>query len=372
MQTSQPHRQPSKAKRWFIRLLLLSLPLAWLVLDFGLVSCNDSSTSDISDDVSWVKSDKIIYENAAGKIYESRFNSKQRNLLTDHGFDYMSRFHASQNMRYIYYSGSMRGGKEDPPQDTFIYDTKLKQEIAIDNPHPRVDDTAFSPDSTMLARVFNIGIHESNFGFRRHGPYEIVINYLDQRKEVRYEIPGAFMTKQGYRITDLKWSPDSTAIFLSVIAPPNDKFIKFTLLTKEFKAIQGRYQLSTNDMKDYGPHFYENGQELKFFRPFCPQYLCDGQGAVQPGNSAKIDYLNRLAVIVGGHKKIIASGSYSFCYGNSIRIISWLENGSYLVFLRGGELLIYGVAENKIAKLSQIRGDFIWEDNENRSLQVFP
>jgi len=76
---------------------------------------------------------------------------------------------------------------------------------------------------------------------------------------------------------------------------------------------------------------------------------------------------NLLLTTPEGKKVLIDKGEYNQCEGVTIRVLSWLENGKYLIYQVHGTTYIFGVEENRKSILS-IGSEFGWDNNENRKV----
>jgi len=273
--------------------------------------CGKATSTQSVTDRSWIKSDKPIYLAREGKIYVSQFNSEKLTLLAGHGFDYMSGFQMSPDSKHLIWSGGFFKSVEK-----------------------------FS--------IMDIGTHE----------IESIPFPLDVKK------------LHDFRALELSWSPDGNDIYLGFIAWPTQAALKYNLVFRKFSTIDGYYKSSG----DFGFHYLEKGKELPVYRTPCLQWQCGGQGSFTPGETANIDSNHNLILKTPDGKTFnLDKGDSNRCEGETIRILSWLENGNYLIYTKSGSVYIYGIAEQKktiLFKISEVNF-FGWEEKQNRRPSLF-
>ncbi len=338
-------------------------------------ACGDAAKQQ-EDDRSWVKSEKIIYLGKDGKIFEAKFNSQKLILLADHGFEYISDFMLSPDTRFIYYNGKI----PNAGFVNYLYNTQSGADIKL--PDNIFDGTEFSPDSNYLLWSNGYELKRTGYGLRSNG-YELSFELLDSinAHTELFSFPSEVRKLDRPR-TDAKWGRDGENIYLSAYDRKNEDYYRFNLKSRKFTKISGRVQ-QFHDYKhpaNDGVHYIENGKEILIYKSPCLQSLCSGQGKAERGETAFIDKHNTLIVKTADGKVITIDHGTDHsqekpdqpiptCGGVSIRMLSWLENGRYLIYQLGETTYIYGIKEHRKAELFNRRDSYLqfgWEDKENR------
>lgn len=308
-------------------------------------------------DRSWIKSKKPIFLTKDGKIYKTLFNLNKLTLLADHKFNYISEFKLSPDTNYIYCSGHNKWGDFTE----CLYNLISGEDFELTTP-ARITKSEFSPDSKKII-LLNNNVKERQQNF--------AIMNLENKSVESIPYPIDFYSLNDFRSVEAKWSLDSRYIYLGAIAYPDGAYFKYDSESKQTTKIDGRYHPfhDYRDAEDAGIHFIEDQKELPFYRPLCLQWQCGNQGKAMSGVKAVIDKDYNLKIITSDGKEVIVDkGEYNQCEGITIRILSWLEDGKYLIYQHPHDVTyIYGVEENKISVLFDSGGiRFGWEDSENR------
>ena len=314
-------------------------------------------------DRSWVKSEKPLYLVKDNKIYKTGFNTNDLTLLADHAYIYISQFKLSPDSHYIYYNGHIGGGRFTQ----YLYDLTTNEDYRLTTPE-RITHSEFSPDSKKII-LLNNNVKERQENF-------IVMNLEDKSFEsVIYPID--IILLKDFRGVTARWSLDARYIYLGAISYPEGAYYKYDVESKQMIKIDGKYisHRDSQDYKDLGIHYIEEQKELQFYRQPCLQWSCGNQGKAMKGVNAKIDKDHRLKVTTPeGREIIVDKGEYDNCEGVTIRVLSWVENGKYLIYQHPYNITyIYGVEGNKKSVLfdSDAIRYFGWEENENRRFDIY-
>jgi hypothetical protein len=338
-------------------LLLIAAVLQFPVVLFppnAIAGCDDETREQALHDRSWIKSDKTIYVAEDGKIFERQFNGETMTQLADHGFGRISDFELSRDGRFILYSGSHAG-----VSDYYVYDTKTREDYRL--PTNGYASIRFSPDGERLAWVAGTTVEPAE-------TFEIM-NLMDHSL-ISVAYPEEARTLHDYRTTEPRWSLDGKEVYLATLAYPTGAYFRYNLQEKKISRIDGRFQPWNNDGRNegYGIHFIEEGKELPFHRPPCIQWQCVEGGTPMKGATAVVNSDYELIVKTpDGHEATVDQGEYNECEGVTIGILSWVENGRYLVYEVHQKAFVYGVLEKKKAALfdSPEIVPFGWADPEN-------
>lgn len=322
------------------------MPFAVLAAQ-AFAPCDKQGGPQAPLDKSWVKINRQIYFGRQGKIYQTRFNSNQLTVLTDHGFDYLSEVTLSPDVQYIAYRGY-----KNKQFSSYLYDLKRGQDyrLPIDyDPPVFLPTVEFSPDSKMLAWPA--------INPRGDSQQVVIMNLENHTSQVR-RYPLDVKSLVDYRMTTAKWSPDGKYLFFETIAFPVSAFYKYNVGTQEFVIISGK-----------DGRFIENGNDLPYYSLPCRRWSCAEQDKPMKGESATIDDHYRLIVkSVDGHEVTVDKGAVSACGIPTISFEAWLDNGKYLVYLLDGIAYIYGVHDHRKAVLFDASGSnvfFGWANTED-------
>jgi hypothetical protein len=346
--------------------------LVLIVLAFLLIAtsaqagCDDKAKLDAAHDRSWVKSDKVIIYKQDKKIYKMAFNASDASVVASPGFAYLeSDLALSADGRYAVY-----GGWQSATQyAAYAFDTTLNTEFKLPVNLPEqgrgrsTPKFSFSPDGKSIAWV-------EDAAFK--GAVDFTVMTLGTKATATVPFPAEAQKLQDYRATDIKWSADGSALYLGLVAYPMGAYFRYDIGASKLTKIDGAYLGYHGDPAKSGMHFYENGKEPALFGQTCLQWQCSGQGKAADGESVAIDKDDQLVLTTPDGKSVVVDkGSENQCEGVTIRALSWLEGGKYLVYALKGAVYIYGVDEGRKAILFDSLPQFAWGDTEKRTSSPF-
>ena len=315
------------------------------------------SVKELNHDRSWVKSEKPIFLATNGKIYKTWFNSNKYTLLADHNFAYINDFSLSPDTNFIYYEGL----NKKHGFTSYIYNTISGEDYKLPNLGP-ISRLEFSPDSKKV-----LWINENH----KEKQQNLAVVNLENLSLESIPYPVDPFSLGDFRFAEAKWSLDSQDIYLGMIAYSDAAYFKYDVKSKQMYKIDGRHHYF-HDYKgtpEQEIQFIENQNKMVYYKPPCLQWQCTNQGKAMVGANAVIDEDYNLKVTTpDGKEFVLDKGEYSQCAGVTIRIISWLENGKYLIYQDPNYITyIYGIKDNKKAVLFDPANMFYgWKDSENR------
>jgi len=306
-------------------------------------ACNDEPIIT-APDRSWVQSDVTIYGVLqTGQLFKTSFNSNKVLILTDHHFNGDLDVHVSQDKRYVLYNGSQR----DTKSPYYLYDIKLQKESVL--PEPKIGDffPTFSPESDMIL------LENLYRGKNELYLFDIATSNLEP---VPY--PDSIDVNAPHYING-KWSQDGQNLYIET-GITDAGYYDYKISTHSYTMIDGRY------IDGRGTEFIENGQVIETYDDGCTmQSNCSYPNLKSPSGkmTAKLGANHALVIDTGNsEKELVVNGSYSQCFGESIRLYSWLGNDQYLIYELDGIPYIYGVTEKRKSVLFDPRvvEDYFW------------
>ncbi len=201
-----------------------------------------------------------------------------------------------------------------------------------------INEFEFSPDSKK-AILINI-----------HGNYKLlnfVIMNLENKTFESVPYPKEVFTINDFRGIEAKWSLDARYVYLRLIAYPIGANFEYDITSKKMTKIGDQYQ-----------HY----EPLPLQWKYCLPNISMG------GANAVIDEAYNLNVTTPeGNTILVDKGEYDDCEGVTICLISWVEDGKYLIYSNPSHIkYIYGLEENKKAILFDSDVYYFgWENSED-------
>lgn len=360
--------------------------LAALILQpytFAL-ACGDTTSQQASDvsitDLSWIKSELTIYGLDEKGLYETRINSIQQKRLVKSDAAKKTSLMISPDGRYIFYSISDneiygKGIKY------YLFNTMTKSTREIKNLPPNfglgeLRFVGFSPDSKHIAWQNNGSFDD--FQNDRIRP-ELIIYSTATLKQKRLKFPAFFgRTGNAQNCFKSQWSVDSSAIYSNYMytkyncsLPEKDEhnliYFKANIISGSTAQVDGGYSFN-RDGRFFKNHYLEEGKEIQLSYPCSSRRNCGlkyGDHYVDGDSHAyfegQVDGDQNLFIRRGKEEPVkIETGHSSSCSGSDIRIVSWIENGKYLIYAYSGNSYIYGVEEKRRSLLPQLTGTYNW------------
>ena len=342
-----------------IRCLLGALLVGMGVPAMVQAACAGPDDLQSADCRNWIDSDQVLFAAHEGKLFRMHFNSIRNDVLVDQGFKSLT-FWLSADTRYIGYVGYTDAGFS-----AHVYDNADGSDHLLPVPDARLLRLEFSPDGRMLAWADSL---------RPDGRPTIAIMNLADRSIQSLRYPIDVHTLGDYRMTEVHWSLDSRQLLIGSVAYPQGDYYRLSLPSLAVAPIEGRFvpYSSSGKLSEAGMHFSHDGHDLTYYRQPCLQWQCSNQGQPAAGESVHIDKNHMMTVTTTqGGEQVAARGGCEQCGDGSVRVLSWLEQGQYLVYELRGATYLYGVAEGRTAKLFDPGWQFGWRDDENRA-PAFP
>lgn len=280
-------------------------------------------------DRSWVQNGVTIYGILrTGELFKTSFNSNKIIILTDHHFSGGTDIHVSPNRRYILYNG-WQGDTHSP---YYLYDIKVQKETALPEAEKGGFFPTFSPQSDRILLEDLYRGENELFLFEIATSHMVLVPYPDS---IGVNAP---------RYIKGEWSQDGQHLFV-LTGINDDGYYNYNLSTHRYAKIDGRYT------EHNGPEFIENGHVIETYHEKCTiQSTCFYWDLKSTSEKmlAKLGTDHSLVIDAGnGKTMLVEEGSYSQCFGESIRLQSWLGNDQFLIYEMHGVPYIYGITDRK-------------------------
>jgi dipeptidyl aminopeptidase/acylaminoacyl peptidase len=299
--------------------------------------CGAPRLFEPSTDLSWVRARTPIYRlTSAGEFAVGGFDGRKwkplySNLQTDDWPEVMK----SPGGRWIVH---VTGSIEKNREELWLFDVRTQTQRRIATvPLYHVSAPEFSPSGDTLAYYVSYDSRSTQDG---DTGLHIIDSASGAASYPRYPEQSRIAAQEGHGF--ISWSADGRSILLHWVGHTPSGFVRefhrFDVGDRKFRKIDGVY-----DQRKTGERFIENGRDIA-------QHLNDESKTMRwfgkldsPSRRlhAHIDEQHRLVVRDdAGQERIVDSGTYDQCEGETIGIVDWVDDDRYLVYRISGEHFI--------------------------------
>jgi dipeptidyl aminopeptidase/acylaminoacyl peptidase len=320
--------------------------LAWPAMAFAQVSgCGSSATAITSDAASPlpVTDQSLFVLDSQGHLHRAGFDQRAWKQISTADFSpqHVSLKRSADSRYAILYGRSATS----PQLQYWLYDTKSERNLRIlVRPEWGHADPVFSPDGKYVA-IFSRDD-------TRNASHKGVGLYLIETASGRPSFLGPPADSQ-LPATDVNvsswWRSDGNAVLLAFRGASIDEYYEVPVASGRYGRIGGRPP--------------SDGQPFRFFRDVSEIPVADKvrtQYSARPHHSASpdarlqadIDAQGVLRMVVPGKPaRVVATGAYNECEGQTIGILGWVEGHRYLIFINAGVSYVYNTASGTTTPL---------------------